>query len=330
MSQDSSRFQDPYAYLAGELNSTDVRGLKCELKSYDARYNSQGEFVVLDSGTRHELNPPEVNEESALVLTKFYTKRGDLDATELLVRSPHLTLALRTVIFDYPGINLDAREIAIRGLPECLFHYRVELASYGHTLRDQTAIRHLTLLLNHVRKIFETQMMTYSSLMESPQGLPLVSPGLNFENLWMAFRPGCFIYAQASEAHSVMRLKYIYMHEHEDYRRTGWDVTGEYITYDGKDYGYKDKDFFIPRYEGYRSLKQFEICPLQFFPGSAGIKRELIARGQKFVMLRGVHYMSYHGVAQALAPFRNTGMLGEQDKFPLRTTPVRIRTYLVL
>ena len=48
----------------------------------------------------------------------------------------------------------------------------------------------------------------------------------------------------------------------------------------------------------------------------------MIARGQKFVSLRGIHHKSYHGSAQALAPFRDRCTHGELDAFPLWTTAV--------
>ncbi len=52
----------------------------------------------------------------------------------------------------------------------------------------------------------------------------------------------------------------------------------------------------------------------------------MIARGQKFVALSGVHYTSYQGVTEALSPFRNISMFGEEDESPLHNTPVRTST----
>ena len=294
---------------------------------YDARYNSKGELVTLEAGTRFELDPPEVDDESALVLTKFYTTNGEVEDTELIIKSPHLTTALREVIPHYPGIHLSAQEIVIPGLPKCLFHYRAELSAYGNSLQDEQAIKHLSLLLNHMWKVFKTQMMTYSSLMESPLGLPVKSPGLNFEHLWMVFRPGCFLYVQAVESRSVLRLKRLDRHVHDIKKlQLGWEVHGEQITYEGENFGYKNVKLYIHRYEDYRSLNQLPVYPLQYSPQSAEIRREMIARGRKFVALTGVHHKSYHGVAKALAPFRNVSQVGEEDRFPLRITPVRIRT----
>ena len=326
----SSRFQDPYAYLTGEPRDTDLRGLKCELKTYDARYNSKGELVTLEAGTRHDLDPPERGGESALVLIKFYAVDGKLEDTELVVKSPYLLTALRKVISYYPGVNLSNPEIVFPGLPTCLFHYRTELLAYGNSLRETTAIQHFSLLLNHMWKIFETQMMTYSSLMETPLGLPLQSPGLGFDHLWMVFRPGCFIYVQSSKPHSVMRLKRMdkIMHAVNRSTKIGWDIIGEQITYNGTDFGYKNSTLSIRYYEEHRSLDQLEVYPLQYSSKSAEIRRKMISRGQKFVALRGVHYKSYRGAAEALAPFRNINIMGEQDVFPLRSTPVRTSTCL--
>ena len=292
---------------------------------FESRYNSKGERVKLEAGTRQDLELPEQGSESALVLTKHYERDGELGDTVLEVQSPHLKAALEKVITHYPGLQFNAEEIILSGLPKCLFHYRTELTTYGNSLQDAEAKKHLSLLLKHMWKVFETQIRTYSSLMESPLGLPIESPGLNFEHLWMAFRPGCFIYVQGLKDRSVMRLKQMEKHMRQE-MHVGWDITGEQITYDGKDFGYITRALYVRRYEDYRSLKQLPVYPLQYAPQPAEIRREMIARGQKFVSLRGVHYKSYRGAAEALAPFRNTGMWGEEDSFPLRTTPVRIST----
>ena len=292
---------------------------------FESRYNSKGELVTLEAGTRQDLELPERGSESALVLTKYYETTGELEDTELEIQSPHLKAALEEVITYYPGLQLNAEEVMISGLPKCLFHYRTELTTYGNSLQDAEAKRHLSLLLKHTWKVFETQIRTYSSQMESPLGLPIESPALTFEHLWMVFRPGCFIYVQDVKDRAVLRLKWV-----EKYMRRkkhlGWDITAEQITYDGEDFGYNTRDFFIRRYEDYRCLKELPVCPLQYAPQAAEIRREMIARGQKFIALRGIHYKSYRGAAEALAPFRKISAWGEEDTFPLRTTPARIRT----
>ena len=293
---------------------------------FEARYNSKGELVTLEAGTRQDVDSPERDSNSALALTKYYERNGELDDTLLEVKSPHLTAALQKVIPHYPGVQLNSEEILISGLPKCLFHYRTELTAYGNLLQDAEAKKHLGLLLKHMWKVFETQMRTYSSLMESPLGLPISSPGLVFEHLWMAFRPGCFIYVQAASSRSVLRLKRMDKHLHQS-KHVGWEIYGEQITYDGEDFGYKTKEHYIHRYEDYRSLKQLDVYPLQYAPRAAEIRSEMIARGQKFVALRGIHYRSYCGVAAILAPLRNISQSGEEDTFPLCTTPVSINTH---
>lgn len=150
----------------------------------------------------------------------------------------------------------------------------------------------------------------------------------------MVFRPGCLIYVQCTKPRLAMQLKRMDKHMHSD-KHVGWEVIGEQITYDGDGYGYSNANFYISHYEDRQSLQHLKCYPLQYSPKPADIRRQPIARGQDFVALRGVHHKSYHGVAEALAPFRNVSEYGEEAKFPLRTfrqasAPVDVFLFLTL
>ena len=225
--------------------------------------------MLLEVGTRRELDPPERGHESALVLTKFFKQRtGDVEMTELVVKSPYLTSALREVISSSPGINFTARNICIPDLPECLFHYRKELMSYGNSIQDSIAAEHLKLLLNHMWKVLESQVLTYASQMDAPGG----SPGIIFELLWMAFRPGCLIYYQDAKPPRVLRFKYMMKEMHHD-EHIGWRIKGDQIGYNGTDFGYTREQIQIGRYDGCRSLKLMKVFPLAYATNSLEISR---------------------------------------------------------
>ena len=270
---------------------------------------------MLEAGTTEDLGLYKRGNESALHLTTWYTKDSDIENTELLVKSPYLVTALREVIQKYPGVSLDAREIVIPDLPKCLFHYRKELLSYGNRQRDRTAIEHLKLLLDYMWQVLEGQLTSYSSLMESPNS----APSLSFENLWMAFKPGSYIYHQWDDKGLVFRLtsmtKAKTITEVSD-----WRILGEQISYDGKQFGYVTEIHRIGPYEGIRALEQLHLCPLLYSSNLEEIKRKMIERGKKYVSLRDVHHKKYDSTAEALAPSRNKTKDGEEDRFPLHST----------
>lgn len=293
----------------------DTTGLTCELKKYDVRYNSKGKRVMLEAGTTQDLGLLKRGNGSALHLTTWYTKDSDVESTELLVKSPHLVTALKEVIQKYPGVSLHAREIVIPDLPKCLFHYRKELLSYGNRHADWTAMEHLRLLLDYMWQVLESQLMSYSSLMESPNS----APSLSFENLWMAFKPDSYIYHKWQDTGIVFRLKRM-TKEKTIFEAKDWRVEGEQISYDGKKFGYVTKTHIIRPYEGIRALEQLSIFPLQYSSNLEQIKRKMIERGKKYVSLRDVHHKKYDSKAEALAPSRNISTHGEMDHFPLRST----------
>jgi hypothetical protein len=89
-------------------NST---GLKCELKSYEARFNVRGERVALQVNTRRGIEEnKDRDHESGFVVTRWCDKDKALECTDLEVQSPHAKVALRSVIGQYPGVNLHSKK----------------------------------------------------------------------------------------------------------------------------------------------------------------------------------------------------------------------------
>jgi hypothetical protein len=314
---------DPFKHFAEpEQEQHDYEGgLKCELKTYEARFNSKGERVVLNSGMRKVLEPPPNRDfDSALVLTKFYDKEKQLEYTELNIRSPHIKTALRTVIPEYPGMNLKTQKIVIRDLPKCLFHYRKELQAYGNTLQDPIAVQHLVFALQYMFKTMQSDMYSYYNFMESNS----IAPGLDFLNLWMAFRPGEFVYTKSGDVERVLRFDHMsrcscIIPWCSDSK---WTIKADYIDYDGTDFGFDYEYFFIRPYNDYKALKDLKIYPLEYHPNKDAIVEAMVTRGKKFVALHGKHHRAYDGVAEALSSTRRSSLLGEEDEFPLQSTQV--------
>jgi hypothetical protein len=272
-----------------------VEGSKCELRTYESHLNSRGEQIALQVGTKKKIKPSKVSEiDSALVLTKYYKEVGGhkvLDYTKLVVKSPHLKEALRKTISRYPGLNLNSEEISFRGLPKCFFHYRKELNAYGTTIQDPIAVQHLVFALQYMYNTLHDEMSSYYSFMESPS----VTPGLEFSNLWMAFRPGDLLYTRGDGVDQVLRFKE--MEGEESYHR----VYADMLTFDGMNFGLKTKTFRIARYTGYSELRKLPIFPLEYHPDSDSVARIIRTRGRTFASLTGVHHRNYNGVAEVLA-----------------------------
>lgn len=299
-------------------------GLQCELKTFDARYNSKGERIILNVGSKKILDPPKAKgHESALVLTRFYDKEKELEYTELEIRSPYVKAALKEVVPEYHDLNLRTKRVILRDHPKCLFHYREELQAYGCTLQNPEAVKHLVFALRYMYKTLQSEIYSYYSLVETTS----IPPRIDFLNLWMVFRSGDYIYAKTGGIERVLRFK-------EMSRckcpiswcsASKWTIQGEYIEYDGTDFGYARDYFSIRPYDGYKALQDLTVMPLQYYPKNESLRAAMIARGKKFVGLHKIHHREYDGIAEILAPDRRTSLIGEEDEFPLQSTLIKGR-----
>ncbi|MCJ1262988.1 hypothetical protein MMC22_002858 [Lobaria immixta] len=325
MEPDNFHFPDPFAFAKAQTDATeDVPGLTCEIKTYEARYDSRGDQVILQVGKRRDIDDEENrNFDSALVLTRVYDRHEELDYTELEIRSPHVKTALQKVIVEYPELNLASPKIIIRGLPKCFFHYRQELQAYWLTLQDPTAMQHLVFALEYMYQTLHTEIISYYYLMETPSS----APGLEFVNLWMAFRPGCLVYSRIDHIDAVFRLKSMTRCTCTKRHcwQSRWLLEVERLDYNGMNFGYTKDHFCIRPYQYHKRIDELRIFPFEYHPNKKAISRALVSRGRKFISLHGIHHRYYEGTAEALSFFRINSIWGEEDEFPLQSITIKSR-----
>jgi hypothetical protein len=302
-------------------------GENCELKRYDALFNARGNRVVLPAGSTRSINyGGDFGFSSALTVTKFWSKEKDFEYTELEIKSPHMKAALKAVVPYYKDFRIELKHIVLRDEPECLFHYREELQHYGMSLQDPEAAKHVLFLLQYMWRELSTELFTFYSTMENPGA----SATLDFQNLWMAFKPDELLYLRYSTSNRFKQEEVIQLTSMERCkcdrfncsRNNWWRVSGTVLNYDGENFGYEERSLIIRRYEGYRPVHELPIFPLRYHPRREDIRTRLVARGKKFCTLQGMHYQQYNGIAELLGDNRNLGCLGENDQFPLRSTLV--------
>jgi hypothetical protein len=303
---DFDQLRDPFTSfdLPEENIDNTSAGLKCELKTYEARYNVRGERLVLQVNTRRAIEEDKDRDhESGFLVTRVYDKDKALEQTLLEVKSPHAKAALRSVISKYPGVNFHAKRVVLTDTPKCVFHYRKELEVYKDTLNNSDASDHILFLLEYMNRSLRTQIFDWSNLMESP----LIPPGLYFEDLWMAFRPGGLLYTRLEGGHRVFQLMHMArcMCPDPHCEKRKWLVKVKYITCDGTDFGYVYRELHIHPYDGYIPLNWLNVYPLEYHADYPSINRALLERGQKFVSLQGIHHRSYNGLADALSTSRS-------------------------
>lgn len=275
-------------------------GQKCELHTYERRFNTRGEAILLQSGCKTELGVlKESSIEAALVLTRFYDISRELETTQLNINSPHIKAALREVVRSYPEVNINSSgAISIFGEPRCLFHYHSELEAYASMLQDQIAKDHVTFCLQYMAKSFHREILRYQNTMKDKD----VIPGLEFQNLWMAFKPGALLYQKVNNVDVICRLKKMREEKHDNLPPF-WRLKTEILMCKGNQLEYIYYEVKIPHFDGYRPLKELDIFPLEHHLQQDSIKASILQRGKKYVSLRGIHHCSYEGLAQVKSSF---------------------------
>ncbi|KAL1604847.1 hypothetical protein SLS60_004387 [Paraconiothyrium brasiliense] len=289
--------------ILGDLDKTaeseESLGEICELHVYETRFNSKGEEVVLQVGVIEGLDIEEIRSpDAALVLMRYYDDTKALAGTALEIRSPYMRKAMAETIKDYPGVDTQTAGILkISGKSHCIFHYRKELYAYAQASDDEDVKEHVTYLIRYMEQALRKEIASYETHMVANTE----SPGLDFDSLWMTFRPGDLLYHNRNGEGQICRLKYMRMQT--DARKPlryakYWYLSCEIINCDGEDFIYSWDHTRIFAYDGYRPVSDLNILPLRFHKDQMSIRESLLVRGKTFLSFVGVHHRNYHGAAR--------------------------------
>lgn len=324
----------PIAGLQDQAQDDSI-GLKCEIRHYELVKNAQGEKVLLKAGSSRAglgARPRDRwSHSSALVLTKDFND-PDIPCSQLEIQSPYLKEALTKCVPEFEKIDTNSKPIVLKNEPRCVFHYRRELISYHKRCASNgqhTEADHVRFLLDYMFNTLHSEVRHYSHFMENP----ILLPGLDFINLWMAFVPGQLVYVTSRtndrlSRNRVFRLKSMTRCpcSRAWCDQYPWELVMHAIVYEGTNFGYDDVYMNIKGYEGVRALQDLDVIPLEYHQRHKDIKTELAERGKKYVSLIGRHYKQSNGVAELLSDTRNLTASGEDDFFPLRSTNVGYET----
>ncbi|KAF2105451.1 P-loop containing nucleoside triphosphate hydrolase protein [Lophiotrema nucula] len=297
----STEITDTLAGLDEPTADDNGEGEICELHVYETRFNSKGEPVVLQVGTMDQLAlEPKRSPDAALILIRHYNIARSLERTTLEIRSPYMRTALRKVIKSYPDVSFDSTSnFVIPGPPRCLFHYRHELLAFAQASKNENIEEHVDFLLRYMARALRKEISSYDLLLDGNAN----GPGLEYDHLWMAFRPGDLLYEKIDGEDRICRLRSmspVRYHLDGQYYREYWSLFAEIIQCDGDNFGYTRTYATIEKYDGYRPLRNLDIFPLIYHEEVDRIRSDVVARGKVYLSLLGVHYCFYDGVAELL------------------------------
>ena len=129
---------------------------------------------------------------------------------------------------------------------------------------------------------------------------PMLEAGnITFELIWALFKPNTIAYTTTYGASDEPRaFKVDFANKESSFMRGDWYcVEGQYLEYDGKQFGLGDFECDIEAFKGPRKITSLTTYPLKYHKDPEGTKKQLIARGKRFVGLEGMNYRFHKGLA---------------------------------
>ena len=273
-------------------NSAAIPGARCEVKSLLQR-QKKGEIEIVEKDGKSSWEDPYA--QYALVSKQSFDENHKLIGTTLEINSPQLLAVLKDVVTYYPGERLDFdTKFTIEDPFMMLVHHREELRRYRETTNDATTKMHIMLLLDYLEKE------------AGPQGAQIkemIANGLiTFPLLWMIFKPGDLIY---EHKHGHARLFQVRRHGYGEHRSGGkyFDISCSFTSYDGIKSGTAHDKLRIWDRKEFFGLFSSQITALSVFPltflgdaESSSIQEKLAERGNRYLEIRDMRIMQYHGL----------------------------------
>ncbi|KAI0454977.1 P-loop containing nucleoside triphosphate hydrolase protein [Xylaria acuta] len=271
----------------------DSDGEDCEIHYYEERFDTRGERVCLRVGTKLAIEVEKRKSHRAcLVLTRNYDTNRELSHTKLEIQSQYVCKALKEVIGSYLGKRFNTPTITLYDPFEPLFHYRNELQEYANKCDDLKMRSHLNLCLRYVKHTLSREISLFDQTFANESS----NLEIDYENLWIVYKPGELIYKTDGKINTVSRLR-SFREMHKD-NISFWEVLTERINYDGTDFGHANTRTHIELYQGRVSIRDLKAFPLHFHSQKAQVRDALVRRGQLYVSLRGACHRFFDGVAK--------------------------------
>ena len=174
---------------------TGTVGYRDECITVDARQNKKGDWVLCKGAEQFDpkIDPAKVRKPSSIldpycmVITRRFTRFGELESTLLEIQSRSLIQVLRQLVSHYSDETFRIGDtIKFEDPPRLLYYYRKELAEYKNRPDvDERTKMHIGFALNFLYSHIGEQIKQYEEF--------LAADMINFAHLWMMFRPGCWV-----------------------------------------------------------------------------------------------------------------------------------------
>ncbi|KAK5175429.1 uncharacterized protein LTR77_000568 [Saxophila tyrrhenica] len=220
------------------------------------------------------------------------------------IKSKLLRSALWDVLKDCKSVSLEAEEPTVD--PNILFLYLEELRThYKKTVKAKVKAekkRKVAKKLEQSRQLLKIFVRyldeDYADIKKTLY--PLLKAGnITFDLLWALYKPNEVAVTSCYGSWEEPRcFKVEYANKCASMTRGEWYcIEGRYLEYDGKGFGYGDFEVDVEAFKGPRRISSLATYPLKYHAEPEAVKKQIIARGEKFVGMEGMHYKFHKGMA---------------------------------
>ncbi|KKY25123.1 putative aaa family atpase [Phaeomoniella chlamydospora] len=236
------------------------------------------------------------------VRRKFDWEHKYLDTT-VDIRSKPLREALMHVMGSVKTIALNVAVPKIE--PNMLFLYLEEMRTYMKELKagvksgeKNKSTRAAAVKAKHLKIMIEYLDTDFADMKKTLY--PMLKTGtISFDLLWALWKPDTIAYSSTyGDTEEPRAFKIVSAGKTSTFQRGSWySIEGKYLEYTGKTFGIGTMHTEIDSFKGPRSITSLPCYPLRFHKDSKALETQLIERGKKFVMLKGMNYRHHQGMA---------------------------------
>ncbi|CZR66033.1 uncharacterized protein PAC_15933 [Phialocephala subalpina] len=266
-----------------------ARASKLELKTVDEVWDAKAyEYKVVESITP----PDEENEldQYIFVVRTRIDKKTEKRTHYIDLKSEGLRDVLRSVLQDVKGICLREEKPSVE--QNLLFHYLPDLEAYrsNHAALDDSTLRHLDLLLDFIKKTYQSTTERLSALLEKHE--------ITYDLLWALFKPNAIVYTTCVGTDKPRCVKYDFGEERKQMNGVEYFHVGcHYLDSDGKVFGEVSTALGIEKFRGTKRINFLGVFPLPYHQKEKETRAYLDKCGRKFLKLINVHHCQYQGMA---------------------------------
>ena len=253
----------------------------------DHRYNDRGDIEILE---RSERVAKTKHADKPLVFRRIFDSKHKIEEKRLDINSTHILKALSEIVKYYPSHPTRFDEpLKIAAPYRLLYHHWEQLAERMEGDSGESKM-HLQALLFLLEREIGPDRRAAKELEKN--GF------IRYSLLWTILRPGDLLL----EGQGIG--KRLYRFETGEYHRT---AEGNYFklewsgtTYDGLRTGRERGKDTIQEFSGVSEIASLPVFPLAHSPKQKDVKEKLLARGRKYLDLKGLQIMRYNGDLQWL------------------------------